>query len=48
MTDSRLGWAVPLMRVGYAGKGLVYLAVAGVSLRSIWRGGEAQDTSSAF
>lgn len=48
MADSRLGWAVPLMRLGYAGKGLVYLTVAGVSLWSIWRGGEAQDTGSAF
>lgn len=48
MTDSRLGWAIPLMRAGYTGKGLVYLAVAGISLYSIWRGGEAQDTSSAL
>ena len=32
MTESKLGWAVPLMRAGYIGKGLVYLAVAGISL----------------
>lgn len=48
MTESKLGWAVPLMRAGYIGKGLVYLAVAGISLYSIWRGGDAQDTSSAL
>ncbi|MCO6363724.1 MULTISPECIES: DUF1206 domain-containing protein [Paracoccus] len=48
MTESKLGWAVPLMRAGYIGKGLVYLAVAGISLYSIWRGGSAQDTSSAL
>ncbi|TGN62362.1 DUF1206 domain-containing protein [Paracoccus liaowanqingii] len=48
MTKSKLGWAIPLMRAGYTGKGLVYLAVAGISLYSIWRGGQAQDTSSAL
>ncbi|WP_405401682.1 DUF1206 domain-containing protein [Paracoccus sp. Ld10] len=48
MTESKLGWAVPLMRAGYIGKGLVYLAVAGISLYSIWRGGNARDTSSAL
>lgn len=48
MTKDKLGWAIPLMRLGYAGKGLVYLAVAGISLYSIWRGGQAQDTSSAL
>ncbi|CAM3065966.1 DUF1206 domain-containing protein [Paracoccus nototheniae] len=48
MSDSKLSWAIPLMRAGYIGKGLVYLAVAGISLFSIWRGGQAQDSSSAF
>lgn len=43
-----MGWAIALMRVGYLGRGLVYLAVAGISLYSIWRGGQAQDTSSAL
>lgn len=43
-----MGWAIPLMRSGYLGRGLVYLAVAGISLYSIWRGGQAQDTSSAL
>ncbi|MFW8595494.1 DUF1206 domain-containing protein [Cribrihabitans neustonicus] len=41
-------WAVPVMRVGYAGRALVYLAVAGVSLYSIWRGGEAKGTAAAL
>jgi hypothetical protein len=50
-SDSRSGaqpdlaWAVPVMRVGYAGRGLVYLAVALFSLYAIWRGGRAQGTS---
>lgn len=43
-----MGWAIPIMQGGYLGRGLVYLAVAGVSLHSIWRGGQAKDTSSAL
>ena len=36
------------MRVGYAGRGVVHLVVAGFSLYAILRGGEAQGTSSAL
>ncbi|RVT85938.1 DUF1206 domain-containing protein [Rhodobacteraceae bacterium CCMM004] len=36
------------MRAGYGGRALVYLAVAGLSLWAIWRGGDAQGTESAF
>ena len=32
MTQQDLSWAIPLMRAGYAGRGLVYLVVAGFSL----------------
>ncbi|MEK0165781.1 DUF1206 domain-containing protein [Phaeobacter sp. JH18-32] len=38
-------WAVPIMRAGYAGRGLVYLLVAGLSLWSILNGGEAEGTA---
>ena len=48
MAEKDMGWAIPLMQIGYSGRGLVYLAVAGISLYSIWRGGQAQDTSSAL
>lgn len=48
MTGKDMGWAIPLMQAGYTGRGLVYLAVAGISLYSIWHGGAAQDTSSAL
>ncbi|WP_128253600.1 DUF1206 domain-containing protein [Falsirhodobacter deserti] len=48
MADKDMGWAIPVMQAGYLGRGLVYLSVAGVSLYSIWRGGQAQDTSSAL
>ncbi len=41
-------WAIPIMRSGYAGRGLVYLAVAGLSLWSVAQGGEAQSTGEAF
>ncbi len=41
-------WAIPIMRAGYAGRGLVYLIVASVSLWSIWQGGQAQGTQSAM
>ncbi|WP_299818711.1 DUF1206 domain-containing protein [uncultured Jannaschia sp.] len=45
---SDLSWTKPVMRAGYAGRGLTYLAVAGLSLWTIWRGGEAKGTSSAM
>lgn len=45
---SDFAWAVPIMRAGYAGRGLVYLVVAGVSLWSILHGGEAEGTKSAM
>ena len=35
-------WAPPLMRAGYVGRGVTYLALAGFSLSAIWSGGEAQ------
>jgi hypothetical protein len=37
-------WALPFMRAGYAGRGLVYLVVGGVSLWSVYRGGQAEGT----
>lgn len=41
-------WAVPVMRTGYAGRALVYLVVAGISLWAILHGGQGEGTSSAF
>ena len=43
-----LEWTAPVMRVGYAGRGFVYLAIAGLSLWAIWRGGQAQGTKTAL
>lgn len=41
-------WSIPIMRAGYAGRGLVYLVVAGVSLWSLFQGGEAEGTKTAM
>ncbi|MCX7566809.1 DUF1206 domain-containing protein [Sulfitobacter sp. F26169L] len=41
-------WTLPIMRAGYAGRGLVYLVVAGLSLWSLWQGGEAEGTGAAM
>ncbi len=41
-------WAIPIMRAGYAGRGLVYLVVAGISLWSLFQGGQAEGTKSAM
>ncbi|MDU8941920.1 DUF1206 domain-containing protein [Ovoidimarina sediminis] len=48
MSAKDFSWAIPLMRAGYAGRGIVYLAIAGISLWAIWSGGSAQGTSSTF
>lgn len=48
MQNDALAWTVPVMRAGYVGRGLTYLAVAGFSLWAIWHGGDAQGTSEAL
>lgn len=48
MKQNDLSWSIPVMRMGYAGRGLVYLVVAGFSLYAIWYGGRAKGTSSAM
>jgi len=46
--NGNFDWAIPVMRTGYAGRALVYVVVAGISGWSLFRGGEAEGTSSAF
>jgi hypothetical protein len=41
-------WAIPMMRAGYAGRGVTYLSVAGISLWALWRGGQAEGTEEAL
>ncbi|MGX9855590.1 DUF1206 domain-containing protein [Limimaricola variabilis] len=48
MTQQDLQWAVPVMRLGYAGRGLIYLVVAILSLAAIWRGSTPGGTGEAM
>ena len=48
MANSDLSWSVPVMRAGYIGRGLTYLVIAGVSLWTIYRGGQAQGTGESM
>ena len=48
MRNEALAWTVPVMRAGYAGRGLTYLVIAGFSLWAIYRGGQAKGPSSAL
>ncbi|MXQ08504.1 DUF1206 domain-containing protein [Alphaproteobacteria bacterium GH1-50] len=48
MSDPDFSWAIKMMRAGYAGRGLTYLIVAGVSLYTIWQGGSAEGTQTVF
>ena len=48
MSDDSLNWAMPVMRIGYAGRALVYAIVSGISLFAIWHGDEAKGTSEAL
>lgn len=48
MSEPNLDWTLPVMRAGYAGRGIVYLVVAGVSLYTVLAGGQAEGTSEAL
>ena len=48
MADRKLDWAMPVMRAGYAGRGFTYVAIAALSLYTIWQGGAAKGTSEAL
>ena len=41
-------WAKPLMRMGYAGRGVVYAAVGMLTMLSAWQGGSGEGTQSAL
>lgn len=48
MSTRDLSWTAPVMRAGYAGRGLVYLVIAGFSLFAVMRGGRAEGTGSSL
>lgn len=48
MTERAPAWVVPVMRAGYAARGLVYVLVGFIALRAAWRGGQAEGTQGAL
>ena len=42
------GWVVPVMRVGYSARGLVYIVVGILVILAAWRGGDAEGTQGAL
>jgi hypothetical protein len=49
MSESNLNWVMPIMRAGYAARGLVYFTVGGVAVWSAWTaGGSGQGTQGAL
>jgi hypothetical protein len=48
MSEQNLNWVMPIMRAGYAARGLVYAVVGGLAVWSAWWGGSAQGTTSAL
>lgn len=48
MTDRAPDWVIPVMRAGYAARGLVYVTVGGLALAAAFWGGQAQGTQNAL
>jgi hypothetical protein len=48
MAERSLDWVMPVMRAGYAARGLVYAVVGGVAVWSAWSGGSGQGTTGAL
>jgi hypothetical protein len=48
MAEKSLDWVMPIMRAGYAARGLVYTVVGGVAVWSAWSGGSGQGTTGAL
>lgn len=42
------GWVVPVMRFGYAARGIVYIVVGVLAVLAAWHGGEAEGTTGAL
>ncbi|OWU85236.1 membrane protein [Oceanicola sp. 22II-s10i] len=46
--DLAPGWVVPVMRLGYSARGIVYIVVGGLALLAAWKGGDAEGTQGAL
>jgi len=42
------GWVVPVMRFGYAARGIVYIIVGVLAVLAAWHGGDAEGTTGAL
>lgn len=48
MADQAPAWVVPVMRAGYAARGVVYVLVGFLALRAAWGGGQAEGAQGAL
>lgn len=48
MADRAPAWVVPVMRAGFASRGIVYVIVGIIALSAAWRGGQAEGTTGAL
>lgn len=48
MAETAPVWVVPVMRAGYAARGLVYAIVGGIAVSSAFRGGQAEGAKGAI
>lgn len=48
MAEMAPAWVVPVMRAGYAARGLVYAIVGGIAVSSAFRGGQAEGAKGAI
>ena len=47
-SDRAPGWVVPVMRAGYAARGIVYTIVGALAVLAAWQGGQAEGTTDAI
>lgn len=48
MPDRAPAWVVPVMRAGYAARGIVYVLIGALAILAAWNGGRAEGTKGAL
>lgn len=48
MADRAPAWVVPVMRAGYAARGIIYILIGALALLAAWRGGQAEGAKGAL